>query len=78
MRDDEFEAFVSKAAECADAPVPSLLYVSSKETESRLGTFSVVAKWLSAQRPRADDVTVCTNSNFERCAGRLGGEGGNV
>lgn len=72
ISDDEFQVFVDKAAACADAPVPSLLYASSRDIESRLGNFAVEAKWLSQAPRSADDITVCTNSNFERCVSAAG------
>jgi hypothetical protein len=65
VHDEEFSAFVEDAAQCADTPVPSLLYARF-EHESRLATLNVEAKWLSRQPRSLDDITVCTNSNFER------------
>lgn len=66
VSDEQFTAFVEAAAECADSPVPSLLHKDSMGVETRLGTLNVEAKWLSSQPRLPDDITVCTNSNFER------------
>lgn len=65
LNNEEFSSFIEQSVKCADFPVPSLLYVS-RGVETRLGTLNVEAKWLSKQPRSLDDITVCTNSNFER------------
>lgn len=62
-----FQAFVNKAAKCADRPVPSLLYKSaSTGSENRLATLNVEATWLTGRTRNVNDVTVCTNTGPER------------
>jgi hypothetical protein len=80
--DTLFQVFVEQAATCADHPVPSLLYQGKgSKVESRLGSLNVEAKWLSARPRSIDDITVCTNSDFDRLymlAGQCSSWGGPV
>ena len=82
MDDTLFQVFVEQAATCADHPVPSLLYQGKgSKVESRLGSLNVEAKWLSARPRSIDDITVCTNSDFDRLymlAGQCSSWGGPV
>lgn len=65
VNNERFTAFADAAAACADHPAAGLLH-RSPESESRLGTFRVEGKWLSARARSADDVTLAVNLDRSR------------
>lgn len=67
LDDDAFLGFLGEAGECADSPVPNLVFTGGmNKTETRLPSLTVEGVWRSSMNHSLDDITLCTNTGIER------------
>ncbi|RMZ54418.1 hypothetical protein APUTEX25_001994 [Auxenochlorella protothecoides] len=67
LDDDAFLGFLGEVGECADSPVPNLVFTGGKnKTETRLPSLTVEGVWRSSMNHSLDDITLCTNTGIER------------
>ena len=65
--DQAFEAFFDEAEECANEPVPHLKYRGGRtKVDTKLPTLIVEGSWKSARLTTMDDITLCTNTGWDR------------
>ena len=65
--DQAFEAFFDEAEECANEPVPHLKYRGGRtKVDTKLPTLIVEGSWKSARPTTMDDITLCTNTGWDR------------
>lgn len=65
--DEAFQAFFDEAEECANEPVPHLTYRGGQTTvDTKLPTLIVEESWKSARSTSMDDITLCTNTGWDR------------